>query len=333
MEIPEGIAVPLWEISEKLGIPPILGHVSIVLYNWRRLDMEASICMENLSTLNNFFDGRDESWFYLITVEIEARGAAAIVPLMLAIDAIQRHNESILNDRTGSTVLREEDTDSEQDSCDANDSWFQSEVDSASHSSGRRFDISHSGNHDHEKICMNASLIGNLDGKRVAIYVTAQLSKIAKAIAKMTDSLATMREGCHPFIFYHRVRPFLSGWKHNPTLPDGVVYKGVSDVPKQYYGGSAAQSALIPMLDIGLGISHDSIKSQEFLEAMRLYMTKPHRKFLEYLESVACIRKFVVEYLNEHENGDSIDVFNCIELRNAYDDAVRGLQVWHKVFL
>lgn len=70
-----------------------LGHPSIVLYNWRRLDSEADICMENLSTLNNFFDGRDESWFYLITVEIEARGAASVVPLMLSIDAIQRYNE------------------------------------------------------------------------------------------------------------------------------------------------------------------------------------------------------------------------------------------------
>lgn len=49
--------------------------------------------MENLATLNNFFDGRDESWFYLVTVEIEARGAAAIVPLLLATDAIQRYDE------------------------------------------------------------------------------------------------------------------------------------------------------------------------------------------------------------------------------------------------
>ena len=49
--------------------------------------------MENLSTLNNFFDGRDESWFYLITVEVEAKGAASVVPMMLSIDAIQRHNE------------------------------------------------------------------------------------------------------------------------------------------------------------------------------------------------------------------------------------------------
>ena len=41
----------------------------------------------------------------------------------------------------------------------------------------------------------------------------------------MVDSLENMREGCHPFIFYHRVRPFLSAWKHNPTLPLGVIYE------------------------------------------------------------------------------------------------------------
>ena len=49
----------------------------------------------------------------------------------------------------------------------------------------------------------------------------------------MCDSLGAMREGCHPFIFYHRVRPFLSAWKHNPTLPLGVIYEGVSKERQQ----------------------------------------------------------------------------------------------------
>eukprot|EP01041_Mallomonas_annulata_P010673 gene10673-22276_t len=77
-EIPQGIAIPLWDVSKRLDIPPVLGYASLVLYNWRRLDENAAISMNNLSTLNNFFDGRDESWFYLITVEIEARGAKTI---------------------------------------------------------------------------------------------------------------------------------------------------------------------------------------------------------------------------------------------------------------
>ena len=56
--------------------------------------------------------------------------------------------------------------------------------------------------------------------------MSAQLVQVAQAVHGMCLSLDNMREGCHPFIFYHRVRPFLSAWKHNPTLPDGVVYEG-----------------------------------------------------------------------------------------------------------
>jgi hypothetical protein len=44
--------------------------------------------------------------FYLITVEVEARGAAAVVPMMLAIDAIQRYNEEREIDSLGMNSLR-----------------------------------------------------------------------------------------------------------------------------------------------------------------------------------------------------------------------------------
>lgn len=44
-------------------------------------------------------------------------------------------------------------------------------------------------------------------------------------IKEMQGALSRMPEGCHPLIFYQRVRPFLSGWKANPTLPDGVLYE------------------------------------------------------------------------------------------------------------
>lgn len=79
--IPENIAVPLCEVSRRLEVPPLLCYFDIVLNNWRKLDNAAVISMGNLATLNNFFDGRDESWFYLITVEIEFLGAKAIAPL------------------------------------------------------------------------------------------------------------------------------------------------------------------------------------------------------------------------------------------------------------
>ena len=88
-ELPEGISIPLWDVSQRLGIPPVLGHPSIVMYNYRRLDHRAEICMENLSTPITFSMDVMKVGF-ISTVEIEAKGAASIVPLMLTIDAIDR---------------------------------------------------------------------------------------------------------------------------------------------------------------------------------------------------------------------------------------------------
>lgn len=57
--------------------------------------------------------------------------------------------------------------------------------------------------------------------------MSVKFEAIASIIDRMSNSLLTMREGCHPFIFYHRVRPFLAGWKANPALPNGLKYEGV----------------------------------------------------------------------------------------------------------
>ena len=79
-EIPPGVAVPLWELGLELGIAPVLTHPMIVLTNWRRLDPDGPISLDNLATLHNFLNGWDESWFYLITLDIEMVGACALLP-------------------------------------------------------------------------------------------------------------------------------------------------------------------------------------------------------------------------------------------------------------
>ena len=229
-EIPSGIAKPLWEVAKRLDMPPVLGHPSIVLYNWRRLDNEADISMENLSTLNNFFDGRDESWFYLITVELEQRGAASVVPMMLLIDAIQRYKEEDslrLSERARAESTLSLTSDEETSLANSDPIGLSSDSDySLDDESLADSDLDGERN---ANMRDEEALMGELTEQRVAAYAALQLRKVADAILGMCHSMAAMREGCHPFIFYHRVRPFLSAWKNNPTLPNGVIYQVLSE--------------------------------------------------------------------------------------------------------
>src|SRR2546428_2301346 len=50
---------------------------------------------------------------------------------------------------------------------------------------------------------------------------------VASAEKQMHHTLRRMPERCDPYIYYNRVRPYIHGWKDNPTLPRGVVYDGV----------------------------------------------------------------------------------------------------------
>ncbi len=64
--LPRAVAVPWCGVAHKLGRPPIIAHASIVLRNWRRIDPEGPLTLDNLATLQTIGGGGDEQWFYLI---------------------------------------------------------------------------------------------------------------------------------------------------------------------------------------------------------------------------------------------------------------------------
>lgn len=92
--IPPGISIPLLAISERLELPPVATYAALCLWNFKPLFMDEDIDnLENLATLNTFTGSLDESWFYLISVAIEARGAP-IISLMLTAMAAARHGDA-----------------------------------------------------------------------------------------------------------------------------------------------------------------------------------------------------------------------------------------------
>ena len=72
--MPPIIAIPLCVVSKKLGITPILTHAAVDLFNWRLIDPKGTITLDNLKSVSLMTGLRNEEWFYLVMVEIEAHG-------------------------------------------------------------------------------------------------------------------------------------------------------------------------------------------------------------------------------------------------------------------
>ncbi|HEV2173203.1 MAG TPA: hypothetical protein VGR71_06540, partial [Nitrospira sp.] len=121
------------------------------------------------------------------------------------------------------------------------------------------------------------------------------LSQVESSQRSMYATLQRMPEHCEPFIYYHRVRPYIHGWKNHPDIPDGVIYEGVEaygGLPQQFRGETGAQSAIVPSLDAMLGVRHKEDALSSYLREMRAYMPPSHRAFLQLLESRAPVRPF-----------------------------------------
>ena len=127
--------------------------------------------------------------------------------------------------------------------------------------------------------------------------VETALIKLRNALAAMYEVLGRMPERCDPYIYFHRVRPYIFGWRNNPSLPDGVIYEGVDEykgVGQNFRGETGAQSAIIPAMDGILGIEHERDELREYLMEMRTYMPPKHVAFIEAVEAGPSVRNFSV---------------------------------------
>jgi indoleamine 2,3-dioxygenase len=148
---------------------------------------------------------------------------------------------------------------------------------------------------------------------RDAERLQALLATVDASIAAMYKTMLRMPEFCDPYVYYHRVRPYIHGWKNHPGLPNGVVYEGVEAYggqPQQFRGETGAQSAIVPSLDALLGIEHGNDMLRTYLMEMRTYMPPAQREFIESLEQRGSVRPFV----ESCQRAQLTDVYNaCVE--------------------
>ena len=129
---------------------------------------------------------------------------------------------------------------------------------------------------------------------------TSFLGSMRIGLKNVNEVMSRMPDGCDPYIYYNRVRPFIQGWKsdaQDAPLPPGIIYEGVEKFagePQRFRGETGAQSTIVPSLDAFFGVVHadwlpdgspDILKG--YLLDMRNYMPKEHREFLNDLEVFA----------------------------------------------
>ena len=167
-----------------------------------------------------------------------------------------------------------------------------------------------------------------------AATLSARLEEVAGALEAMLATLRRMPERCDPYMYFHRVRPFIHGWKNHPALPSGVVYEGVVHEgvthegvtefsgPQLLRGETGAQSTIVPVMDALLGVAHAPDPLRAYLDEMRAYMPPGHRGFLAHVEAEGSVRGAVRELRGAHP-----------ELAEIYDACLRWLEAFRSLHL
>ncbi|XP_056364839.1 indoleamine 2,3-dioxygenase 2 isoform X2 [Oenanthe melanoleuca] len=95
--LPRNLAVPYWEVSQALGLPPILSHADFVLANWRRKDPNGPLEIENLDTIIALPGGESLRGFILVTLLVEKAAVPGIKAIVRALSAMLQRDEQSLH--------------------------------------------------------------------------------------------------------------------------------------------------------------------------------------------------------------------------------------------
>lgn len=91
--IPPTISRPFLEVSAHLELPPCATYAALVLWNFVAASTDADLTVpENLSFITSFTGSKDEEWFYMISVTIEAKGAKLLQLMFNVIDAVNAND-------------------------------------------------------------------------------------------------------------------------------------------------------------------------------------------------------------------------------------------------
>ncbi|MXP28443.1 indoleamine 2,3-dioxygenase [Porphyrobacter algicida] len=129
-----------------------------------------------------------------------------------------------------------------------------------------------------------------------AAEATRLLREMDDAWERIYGHFARMPERCDPYIYFHRVRPYIHGWANNPALGGGLVYEGVDKFggeKQALRGQTGSQSSIVPAMDALFQVGHSDDPLKSFLDELHQYRPVQHRRFIEDLAAQSTLREFV----------------------------------------
>ena len=159
----------------------------------------------------------------------------------------------------------------------------------------------------------NAARLVTAARQQDAARAEALLVEMDGAWERIYGHFARMPERCDPYVYFHRVRPYIHGWANNPALGGGLIYEGVEKYagkPQAFRGQTGSQSSIVPAMDALFGIAHSADPLRAYLDELHQYRPVPHRRFIEDLAAKSTLRQFV----SESASRGLKDAFNaCLE--------------------
>lgn len=126
---------------------------------------------------------------------------------------------------------------------------------------------------------------------------TRLLEEMDEAWERIYGHFARMPEQCDPYIYFHRVRPYIHGWANNPALEGGgLIYEGMDRYegkPQAFRGQTGSQSSIVPAMDALFQVGHSDDPLRQFLDELHSYRPVEHRRFIEDLAAQSTLREFV----------------------------------------
>ena len=118
------------------------------------------------------------------------------------------------------------------------------------------------------------------------VNLNESLIQLKNVMIRMNDERRNMWKASNPSN-YNNFRIFIMGILGNDKMfGDGVVYEGVSEIPRKYRGQSGSQDTIIPYMDTLLRIIDEYPKNEltDYLIEMRSYRPKVFQNYLEDVE-------------------------------------------------